>query len=72
MSGGSHDYIYSALLNQCQDKMRDEELNEMIVDFATVLHDLEWWCSGDIGEDDYRKSATDFKKKWFRDWEAEK
>lgn len=65
MSGGSYNYIYSQVRIECEDSMFDPELNEMIHDLCQVLHDLEWWQSGDIGEDEYRKTVSQFKKKWF-------
>lgn len=65
MSGGSYDYIYAKLSEECENNMYDSELNEMITDLCGVLHDLEWWQSGDIGEERYRKTAAEFKKKWF-------
>lgn len=44
--------------------MYDVELDEMIHDLCEVLHDVEWWQSSDISEDDYRKTAKKFKDKW--------
>lgn len=66
MSGGSYSYIYSKLLNECDGSMYDEEMNDMIRDLAEVLHDLEWWQSGDWSEDVYRETLVKFKKKWFK------
>ena len=65
MSGGHFNYICFTLDNECGGQMQDDELNEMLKDFFDVLHDLEWWQSGDIGEYDYRKTVKAFKKKWF-------
>lgn len=65
MSGGSYNYIYSTLWNECGDSMYDAELNDMISDLCDVLHDLDWWQSGDIGEEQYRQTVSKFKKKWF-------
>ena len=65
MSGGSHDYIYSKIEFELCDQMEDDELNELVADFAKVAHDLEWWKSGDIEEDDYRETVNNFKLKWF-------
>ncbi len=31
MSGGSYDYIYSTLMNECSSRMFDPEMNEMIL-----------------------------------------
>lgn len=41
MSGGSYDYKYSVLEDYYVGYMYDEELNEMIKDLTSVLHDLE-------------------------------
>ena len=66
MSGGSYNYIYSKLLCECDGCMHDAEMNDMIHDLADVLHDLEWWQSGDYSEYQYRQSLAEFKKKWFK------
>jgi hypothetical protein len=65
MSGGSFDYMYYRIQNTYEGRMEDIELNEMINDLCEVLHDLEWWQSGDYGEEDYRETVRKFKKKWF-------
>ena len=65
MSGGSYSYIYAKLSAECEDRMYDAEMDEMIKDLCKVLHDLEWWVSADISEDRYRQTVSWFKKKWF-------
>ena len=65
MSGGSHDYTYLRFREYYEDGMYDAELNDLITALAKVLHDLEWWQSGDISEDGYRETVAKFKKKWF-------
>ena len=65
MSGGSYDYVSYKLTEQCKDHMYDPEMNDMIVDLAQVLHELEWWQSSDFSESDYRAELAKFKKKWF-------
>ena len=45
--------------------MFDIELNDMMYDLVKVLKDLEWWQSGDIGEEEYRKTVKGFKDRWF-------
>lgn len=47
-------------LNPCQDKM----FSEMVYDMFCVLHSLDWYVSGDTGEDQYRKDLAYFKAKW--------
>lgn len=64
MSGGSFNYMYERILDNYYNEMQDCEMNDLIMDLCAVLHDLEWWQSGDYSEDEYRKSVEDFKKKW--------
>ena len=66
MSGGSYNYIYLRLSEECDNHMYDAEMDDLITDLCKVLHDLEWWQSGDTGEESYRKSLEKFKKKWFQ------
>lgn len=66
MSGGSYEYICYKLESECQGRMYDAEMEDLITDLANVLHDLEWWQSGDCSEDTYRKSLIEFKTKWFK------
>ena len=65
MSGGSYDYAYATVKRIYCGEMHDSELNEMMEDLIPLLHDLEWWQSGDIGQDEYRKLVAAFKAKWF-------
>lgn len=67
MSGGSYNYIYQKLAQECCGRMYDDETNDLIEDLCKVLHDLEWWKSCDMNEEDYRKTLSEFKKKWFHD-----
>ena len=64
MSGGSYDYIYSKLDDECSGRMYDEELNDMIQDLCKVLKALEWWQSCDTSEESYKKEVAKFKDKW--------
>lgn len=65
MSGGSYNYIYSTLMDECGGEMKDAEMNDMISDLCVVLHDLEWWQSCDTSEEKYRETLKAFKQKWF-------
>ena len=66
MSGGSYSYIYSRLQSECENRMYDVEMDDLIIDLCDVLHDLEWWQSGDSDESNYRNTLSKFKKKWFK------
>lgn len=66
MSGGSYDYKSYVLEEYYVGKMYDTELDEMLKDLIEVLHDVEWWQSCDISEEDYRETVNKFKKKWFK------
>ena len=66
MSGGSYDYVCYKLSNECEGRMYDTEMNDLIRDLSGVLHDLEWWQSGDYSEDQYRETVSEFKKKWLK------
>lgn len=66
MSGGSYDYVCYKLSNECEGRMYDAEMNDLITDLCEVLHDLEWWQSGDTSEESYRKTLAKFKAKWFK------
>lgn len=65
MSGGSFNYKYTDLEYTYAGQIGDMELNEMIVDLSDLLHDLEWYVSGDYNEETYRECVQAFKDKWF-------
>jgi len=64
MSGGSYDYTYAKIEQEYVGNMFDIELDELLEDLIKVLHDVEWWQSGDIDEERYRDTVEDFKNKW--------
>ena len=66
MSGGSYNYTCYRFEEEYSGRLYDAELNEMAEDFFKVLHDVEWWKSSDIEEDNYRKTVHEFKEKWFK------
>ena len=66
MSGGSYCYMFDRIEEEYVGRMFDSQLNSMMKDLVKVLHDLEWWQSCDTGEDTYRRTVTEFKKKWFK------
>lgn len=66
MSGGSFDYGYTRIEYDYAGYMQDREMDDLMKDVAEVMHDLEWWQSGDIGEENYRETIKKFKQKWFK------
>ena len=66
MSGGSYNYGYSTVEYTYVGEMLDSELNEMMKDLVGVLQDVEWYEDGDISEEQYRETVTEFKSKWFK------
>jgi hypothetical protein len=71
MSGGSFDYLFYRVEDTYSGEMRDKELNKLMDDLIKVLHDLEWWQSGDISEEDYRKTVIEFKTKWLSGYDKD-
>ena len=65
MSGGSYNYEYCRFKEEYEKAMFDDEMNDLVKDLADVLHDVEWWQSGDISETTYRTTLRKFKNKWF-------
>lgn len=65
MSGGSCCYVSEKLNEQCEGKMHDDVMNEMIHDLCK--HDLEWSFDGDMSENDYKKTLSIFKNKWIKE-----
>ena len=65
MSGGSLNYAYCKI-DDCRGKMGDPELNELVKDFAELLHDREWYIDDDIGEAEWENTKNKFKSKWLR------
>lgn len=65
MSGGSHDYLCYRIEEEFAGKMHDLELDDLMKDIATLTHDVEWYDSGDYGDETYFECVRKFKKKWF-------
>lgn len=66
MSGGSMNYAYHHL-NDIADYVEDKEIKDLITDLSELIHDLEWWDSGDYSKKDYEETLFKFKQKWFGD-----
>lgn len=71
MSGGHFNYVDSRLKDEIfgwSDKvtnaLEDREISELVWDVLDLLHDYDWYASGDSSKDRYLKAKTEFKKKW--------
>lgn len=72
MSGGRFDYADSRLKNEIfayhdepYNVFEDREISELVWDVLTLIHDYDWYASGDTCKDTYLKKKAAFKKKWF-------
>ena len=71
MSGGHFNYLDSQLKNEIFDwsnqwhnVFEDAEISELVWDVLNLIHDFDWYISGDTRKETYLKHKTDFKKKW--------
>lgn len=76
MSGGVlFDHTWPCL-DEADGKFADEEMNELyhdlfcggefaVRDYGGLAQSLDFWLSGDSGEEDYREALARFKAKWF-------
>ena len=44
--------------------MNQAELQYIHLDILDLLHDYDWYISGDTGEDSWIKAKKEFKNKW--------
>lgn len=73
MSGGRFDYIDGRCKDEIfgwSDKPRnvfeDREISELIWDVFDLIHDYDWYASGDTCEETYLKAKAKFKRKWLK------
>ena len=71
MSGGHFEYLDSRLKDEIfgyEDKVKnvfeDKEISELIFDVLDLIHEFDWYYSGDTGKETYLKAKVEFKKKW--------
>ena len=71
MSGGRFDYADSRLKDEIfgwADKpsnvFEDREISELVWDVLNLIHDYDWYASGDTCKETYLKAKAEFKKKW--------
>ena len=81
MSGGRFNYADGnlksemfGLVDEPYNVMEDDEISELVWDVLNLIHDLDYYQSGDTCREAYIESKKEFKKKWFgnRDERLEK
>ena len=72
MSGGRFDYIDGRLKDEIfgwrgspSNVFEDREISELVWDVLDLIHDFDWYASGDTCKETYLKAKEAFKKKWF-------
>ena len=75
MSGGHFEYADQRAKNeifgylgdeQKENVFEDEEISELVWDVFQLIHDFDWYKSGDTCEEKYLEKKSAFKKKWFK------
>ena len=66
MSGGRFNYENDSLMSEMFDfleegdpipnVLEDREISELTYDLLTLIHDYDWYASGDTGKQDYLKA----------------
>jgi hypothetical protein len=71
VSGGHFDYKDMSLKSEMfgwsdvpQNVLEDRELSELAFDLLDVIHEYDWYVSGDTCKETYLKAKDKFKKKW--------
>lgn len=72
MSGGRFNYNEVSLrddifgwTDQPGNVFEDREISELVWDVLNLIHDFDYYISGDTCEETYLKAKAAFKKKWF-------
>ena len=77
MSGGYWDYKDSSLKSEIfgwswsddapiKNVFEDKEISILVYDVFGLMHDFDWYKSGDTCEETWLKKKNEFKKKWFK------
>lgn len=73
MSGGCFDYLDNRLKSEifgycCQEPeniFEDREISQLIWEVLDLIHEFDWYKSGDTCKDTYLEEKAAFKKRWF-------
>ena len=71
MSGGHFEYLDSRLKDEIfgwtdkpENVFEDREISELVFDVLDLIHEFDWYYSGDTGKETYLEAKAKFKKKW--------
>lgn len=71
LSGGRFNYADNRAKDEIfgwKDKpsnvFEDREISELVWDMFGLIHDYDWYASGDTNKEDYLNAKAAFKKKW--------
>ena len=71
MSGGRFDYIDRSLKSEIfgrtdtpSNVFEDKEISALVWDVLDLIHEYDWYASGDTCEETYLKAKAAFKEKW--------
>lgn len=72
MSGGYFDYKDGALRtrifgwdNEFTNVFEDREISQLVWDTFELIHEFDWYKSGDNSEETWLEKKREFKQKWF-------
>lgn len=73
MSGGHFNYQDSGLKNEIFDwankpsnQFEDMEISYLVWDLLDLIHEYDWYISGDTGRESWLKAKKEFKAKWLK------
>ena len=79
MSGGYFNYLDSQLkseifgwTNRYNNVFEDKQISALVWDVLDLIHEFDWYKSGDNCRDTYLTAKNDFKKKWLSDNSTER
>ena len=72
MSGGHFEYFQYKMQDVAEqicprETTKEEKIcGKLMKDFADVIHELDWWLSGDTGQEQFLAEFNKFQKKWLK------
>lgn len=71
MSGGNFNYVDRTLKDEIygwsetwHNVFEDREISELVWDILDLIHDYDWYVSGDTSKETYLNAKAEFKRKW--------